>query len=315
MTPKERAIAAFNLTEPDDIVPTFELQFQLSEELLGKKHVFDRELDEAASEDEREKLLNEQAELYVEEAETLDFSIISVTYGPLKPDYVVRTMQAIKKIVGDSRMIAMIGDGTMAIPDGSSMMDLVMGLAEQPEEKHAEQERNVKNVLDIAGRYRDAGCEVCLMCSDYCFNDGPFLSPAMFSEWVAPYLAKNVEGLKELGMYAIKHTDGNIMPIIDQLLDARPHALHSLDPQGDIDLKEMKEVTKGKLALCGNVHCGMLQSGTKEQVIEDSKRSLSEGMPGGGFFFTTSNTPFKGMPLENYLAMLDVRKEYGRYDK
>ena len=34
-----------------------------------------------------------------------------------------------------------------------------------------------------------------------------------------------------MGFYVIKHTDGNIMPILDQLVERKPHALHSLDPQ------------------------------------------------------------------------------------
>ncbi len=105
------------------------------------------------------------------------------------------------------------------------------------------------------------------------------------------------------------------MPILDQLVEANPHAIHSIDPQANVSLKEVKALVGDKVALCGNVHCAMLHNGTVEQVIEDSKRALRDGMPGGGFFFCTSNTPFKGMPLANYLAMLDVRKQYGRYDR
>ena len=35
MTPKERAVAALNLQTPD-MVPTFELEFQLAEEMFGR---------------------------------------------------------------------------------------------------------------------------------------------------------------------------------------------------------------------------------------------------------------------------------------
>ncbi|MFQ3549071.1 MAG: uroporphyrinogen decarboxylase family protein [Armatimonadota bacterium] len=314
MIPAERAIAAFNLKSPDDIVPTFELQFQLSEELLGKKHLFDGDFESASTASEKDMLIKKNAELYIEEAETLDYSIISVTYGPVKDEFIRPTFKHIKKIIGDKYLIAMIGDPTMAIPNGENMMQLVQDLAEKPDEMHNAYKNNVADFVERAKRYKDAGVDVCLMCSDYCLNTGPFLSPTMFREWVTPYLSESISELKKIGMWAIKHTDGNIMPIIDQLIEAQPHALHSIDPQAGVDLKEVKQLTKGKLALCGNVHCGMLHNGTKEQVIEDSKRSLAEGMLDGGFFFCTSNTPFKGMPLENYLAMLDVRKECGRYD-
>ena len=44
MTPKERFITALNLGIADR-VPTFELEFQLTEELLGKRHLYEDELD------------------------------------------------------------------------------------------------------------------------------------------------------------------------------------------------------------------------------------------------------------------------------
>lgn len=315
MTPRQRAVAAFELRQPDDIVPTFELQFQLSEELLGKRHVGDKELDEAASADARETLLRHNAELYIEEAETLDYSIIALNMGPSRRDYMVATLKEMRGIAGDKFLYAVMADGTMSIPNGQNMMQVVEDIAERPDEVHANLLASVRNTIEHAKPLVDAGADVALMCADYCFNTGPFLSPTMFREFVTPYLTMAVAGLRELGMYTIKHTDGNIMPILDQLVEANPHAIHSIDPQANVSLKEVKALVGDRVALCGNVHCGMLHNGTVEQVIEDSKRALREGMPGGGYFFCTSNTPFKGMPLVNYLAMLDVRKQFGRYDR
>lgn len=314
MTPRERAVAAFELRQPDDIVPTFELQFQLAEELLGKRHIGDKELNEAASADDRERMITENARLYIEEAEALDYSIIALNMGPGHRDYMVQTLEAFHKLAGDKYLYAIMADGTMSIPNGSNMMQVVEQIAEKPDEVHATHQSWVDGTIEHAKYLADAGANVALMCADYCFNDGPFLSPTMFREFVTPYLTQSVARLRELGYYTIKHTDGDIMPILDQLVEARPHAIHSIDPQAGVSLKNVKAMVGDKVALCGNVHCAMLHNGTKEQVVEDSKRALRDGMPGGGFFFCTSNTPFKGMPLENYLAMLEVRKEFGRYD-
>ena len=314
MTPRERAVAAFELRQPDDIVPTFELQFQLAEELLGKKHVSDAELNEAPSADARERLIMENAQLYIEEAETMDYSIIALNMGPGGRDYMVQSLQAMRKLAGDKYLYAIMADGSMSIPNGSNMMQVVEDIAERPEQVHAGLLASVKGTLEHAKVMADAGADTALMCADYCFNDGPFLSPKMFREFVTPYLTMAVAGLRELGIYTVKHTDGDIMPILDQLVEAKPHAIHSIDPQAGVSLKEVKAMVGDKVAICGNVHCAMLHNGTIEQIVEDSKRALRDGMPGGGFFFCTSNTPFKGMPLENYLAMLEVRKEFGRYD-
>lgn len=312
MTPKDRAIAAFELREPHDIVPTFELQFQLSEELLGRRHASREELANA-SPAERDRLLGQEADLYITEAERLDYSIISVSFGPYDPEDLLETIRRIERLAGDKYLIATLIDGTMAIPNGESMMPLSMRLADEPDAVKAELDRAVDGTLEWAKRQAEAGVRVALMVSDYCFNTGPFLSPSMFREFVTPYLVRQVEGLKKMGMYTVKHTDGNIMPILDQLVESGADALHSIDPQAGVDLKEVKKLVGDKIALCGNVRCDLLQQGTVEQTIEDSERSIRDGMPGGGFFFCTSNTPFIGMPLENYLAMLDVRQRLGWY--
>ena len=314
MTPRERAIAAFELREPDDIVPTFELQFQLAYELLGKSHISDETLDKVGP-NERERLIRENAALYVEEAEAMDYSIISILMGPNNREYLIETIREVKRRAGRKRLIAIGADATMAIPSGSNMVDLAIRLSERPDDEKARLEGNLKAVIDNVKPLAEAGADTVLMCADYCFNSGPFLSPKMFREFVTPYLARQCAVFRDMGLYTVKHTDGDIMPILDQLVEAEPHALHSLDPMAGVDLKEVKKLVGDRIALCGNVNCAILQTGSVEDVVADSKRALRDGMPGGGFFFTTSNTPFKGMPLENYLAMLDVRKRFGRYDQ
>ena len=69
-----------------------------------------------------------------------------------------------------------------------------------------------------------------------------------------------------MGLYTIKHTDGNIMPILDSLIAAEPHALHSLDPQGGVDLGGLKQANGDSVCLIGNVNCGLLQTGTDEEA-------------------------------------------------
>jgi uroporphyrinogen decarboxylase len=149
------------------------------------------------------------------------------------------------------------------------------------------------------------------LCSDYCLNTGPFLSPTQFSEFVTPYLAKLIKGCRDLGFYAIKHTDGNIMPIIDQLVDANPHALHSIDPQAGVDITEVKRLYGDRVCLIGNVNCGLLDTGTDEDVVESTLYALRHGMPGGGYIFSTSNCIYTGMRLARYELMLDIWRKHG----
>ncbi len=103
------------------------------------------------------------------------------------------------------------------------------------------------------------------------------------------------------------------MPILDQLIQANPDALHSLDPQAGVDIREVKKIAGGKVCLIGNVNCGLLQTGTEQEVIESARYALKWGMPGSGYIFSTSNCIYTGMRLERYKLMLDVWKNEGNY--
>ncbi len=112
---------------------------------------------------------------------------------------------------------------------------------------------------------------------------------------ITPYLSSVIRGYRELGYYTIKHTDGNIMPIADLLVDCGPHALHSLDPQGGVSLGTMMQTYGDRVALIGNAStAASLQTGTDEECRADVLAFLHEGMQnGGGYLFPppTASTP------------------------
>ena len=96
-------------------------------------------------------------------------------------------------------------------------------------------------------------------------------------------------------------------------MNCGPDALHSLDPQGGVDLKEVKRLVGDRVALCGNVSCALLQTGTEEECIADIRRSLRDGMEGWGYIFCTSNCAYTGLPLERYELMIDIWRKEGIY--
>jgi uroporphyrinogen decarboxylase len=162
--------------------------------------------------------------------------------------------------------------------------------------------------------FAESGFDGFALCDDYAFNANPFFPPDQFELFIKPYLKRIIRTYRDLGKYVIKHTDGNIMPILDALVDCNPHALHSLDPQGRVDIAEVKRRTAGKVALCGNVNCGLLQTGTEEEALASCEYAMRNGKPGGGYIFCTSNCAFKGLPLERYELMHRFWLENRDYD-
>lgn len=134
----------------------------------------------------------------------------------------------------------------------------------------------------------------------------------MFSDLIAPILSEQIDMYRSFGFYTIKHTDGNINPIMEQILQCGSDAIHSIDPQGNMNLGDVRKKYGNRVATIGNVNCGLLQTGTEEEVIRDIKRTIDEGMvnEGMGFVFSTSNCIYTGMSLERYAFMLKTFREY-----
>ena len=311
-TPAQRIKAALELKEPlPGLVPHFELGVNILDLILGDHLYMPEELEAEVSKKRRERMVLHNAELGLRFARRYELGIIAPIWAT--EDTLDVFIRYVRQEAGEDFLLWSGTDGTFGIPSGETMLGFVYKLEDDPEGMRAEAEKRMQQAIDHNKRLVDRGIDVIVMGSDYCLNTGPFLSPSIFREFVKPYLHRSIAELKAYGAYVIKHTDGNIMPILDQLIECAPHAIHSLDPQAGVDLAEAKRMCQGKVALCGNVKCALLQSGTAEEVFEDARRALREGMPGGGYVFCSSNTIFGEIPPENYLAMLEARSLYGRY--
>ncbi len=317
MTPRESFIAALRRQPPAGRVPHFELVFFLTMEAFGRIHPSQRHYGQWDQMTSRERDLHRRdvADLHVAIARR--FGQAGMLYQPpggWTDEDLRRSLEHVRELSGMDYLLTLHGDATYGLPSGDQMLDFVSRLADRPEEVKREAGRRVDEALARAERIRSWGTlDGFCLCSDYCFNDNPFLSPAMFDEFVTPFLARLVAGYRDMGFWVIKHTDGYIMPILDSLVAANPHALHSLDPQGGVDLAEVKRRVGDRVCLMGNVNCALLQTGTDEEAAADVRRALAQGMPGGGYVFGTSNCIYTGMSLARYELMLKIWREEGNY--
>jgi uroporphyrinogen decarboxylase len=316
MTPRQTFISALNRQPISGRVPHFELVFFLTMEAFGKVHPSHRLYEQWHQMEETERRLHraEMADIYIQTAERFEHSAIFIHPNPDNVEETLHLVDLIREKTGDRYFLMRHGDATFSIPDGTHMQAFSYRMADDPDALKAEAVVRVDQALRRAEIYaRHGGLDGFALCSDYCFNSGPFLGPRRFSEFITPYLARLTQGYRDIGFYTIKHTDGNIMPILDQLLQTNPHALHSLDPQGGVDIAEVKRLCGDQVCLIGNVNCALLDTGTEVEVIESARYALRHGMPGYGYIFSTSNCIYTGMRLARYELMLDVWRNEGYY--
>lgn len=309
MTPREQLIAALRREPVAGPPPHLELVYQLFDEWPGVPWLMPQHL-EGASGAWRQEVLREFAATLVQCAEAFHWSCIT-SFHQLAVEDQCRIMGYIRELSGHQYMLPAFVDGTYAIPNGAGMYDFAMRIADDEEAVLAEADRRVEASLAQIKALAEGGAEIVFMCSDYCFNNGPFLSPAMFAKFVTPFLQRQVEGIHALGLYAVKHTDGEIAPILDQLVDTGIDGLHSLDPMAGVDIAQVKALVGDRVCLMGNVDCSVVQAGTREQIRESARYCLQHGGYGtGGYVYCTSNCIFRGVPLGNYRYLLDLWQRY-----
>lgn len=305
MTGKERILKTLRFEEPDR-PPHFEVMFELEQEAFGMQFP-DRNDWAGAGASRKEQMVGSCMEIYEKIVETYGWDGLAVFWPWSDPDGVV----AAKRTFGEEILIgSIVGQTVWSIEGMTDWMQFSLDLVERPEQIHEVAKQKSATAMETFDKLIDAGADFIHLVNDVAFNAGPFISPAQFAEFITPYLFEQVAHIKTRGAIPFVHTDGNIMPVLDDYLSLGAACFQSVDPMAGMDIAEVKKKCHGRMALMGNVQCSLLQDGPKAAIRESALYCLEHAAPGGGYIFGTSNSIFPGMPLENYEYMLDVFRAF-----
>jgi len=164
--------------------------------------------------------------------------------------------------------------------------------------------------------YIESGCSAILTGDDYAYKSGPFMSPKHFDEFVSPYLKRIVDITHRGGAVFIKHTDGNVWPLMDRLINIGIDCLNPIERQAGMNLEEVKVKVGDKLTLSGNVDCGrVLQDGTEYETVKEVRDCIRAAAPGGGYILSSSNSIQRTVNPTNYVTMMWATRKWGTYAK
>lgn len=175
-------------------------------------------------------------------------------------------------------------------------------------------ETSVDYNIELAKAMIDLGVDALISGDDYAYKHGPFMSLKLFREFITSYLKKIIDTVHHCGIPFIKHCDGNIWPILDDMVNTGIDALHPIEPQAGMSLREVKEKYGNKICVMGNVDVtNVLPLGTVEDTVKDVKRCIEEAASGGGYILSSSNSIHNAVKIENFKAMIEATKKYGKY--
>ncbi len=196
----------------------------------------------------------------------------------------------------------------------SGLDRLLYAFAADPEFAHELMDKVLDANLAMVRRAVREGVDVVMLGDDYAHNFAPMMSPAHFREFIQPRLKRMIDLIHEEGALCIKHSDGNLWDILDQIVDAGPDAVNPIEPAAGMDVGEVKAKFGDRVAVVGNIDCGeLLSNGTTADVTEAVRECIAKGAPGGGYMLSSSNSIHSSVKPENYRAMVEAGKKYGAY--
>lgn len=179
---------------------------------------------------------------------------------------------------------------------------------------HGEQ-RRLQNA-EFARVVRDHGFLPVVYCGeDICYSAGPMVGPKLLSDIYFPHLKRAFEPLKEAGLKIVWHSDGYIMPIIDELIGSGVDGFQGLEEDHGMDLATLTEMTNRDgepLIIWGSVSVtSTLPHGSVEDVRADVRRCLDIGARTGRLFLAPSSSVGPEVPTQNIVEFFRCGAEYG----
>jgi uroporphyrinogen decarboxylase len=343
MTPRERILRALYGEEPDT-VPLFEIEINVPivRKLLGRTPTDALDFYEVYSgygldainfwdNWRRVKSLDEKyfvddwARVWgVEENEvtfyvrgTIDTVEDFENFSPPDPFDYDRLDRLRKVIKNNKKELAVVGGIHDAYEIPSQMrgvQNFLIDLYSNPSFARKIVETSANYNVELAKAMIDLGVDALISGDDYAYKHGPFMSLKLFREFITPYLKKIVDTVHHGGIPFIKHCDGYVWPILEDMVNTGIDALHPIEPQAGMSLREVKEKYGNRICVMGNVDVtNVLPLGTVEDTVKDVKRCLEEAAGGGGYILSSSNSIHNAVKVENFKAMIEATKKYGKY--
>ena len=283
-------------------MPHFELVFFLTMEAFGRVHPIHRNYAQwdQMSRAEQELHLRDMAEIYILTARRYEHSAIFI-HSPLphEEDH-CRLIDEIRRQSGDEYFLMMHGDATYSIPTGEDMMEFCGRLMDEPRKaRRTRPAASVDEALARGERFRrHGGLDGFALCSDYCFNTGPFFSPDWFDEFVTPYLADLIRGYRQPGLVRHQaHRRQHHAHPRPAAARASPTPCTRSTPRAAWTWPRSSGWSATASASSATSTAACSTPAPTSECVESARYALKHGMPGGRYIFSTSNCVYTGMDL------------------
>ena len=196
--------------------------------------------------------------------------------------------------------------------------DYLYRLAAEPELVHAFSRRILdyqKKVIDIY--YSELGPWIDCTSSgdDFGMQTGPFMSPAMFNEYIAPYFSERIAHTKKYtGAFYEHHTCGSIHSFIPDLVRCGVDILNPIQP-GTLNMEpeRLKKDYGSIISFWGGVDTQHLLPNSPAGAVEEEVQRILAIMGTEGYILSPAHCIQHDVPVKNIAAIYSGAKKFYGY--
>lgn len=145
---------------------------------------------------------------------------------------------------------------------------------------------------------------------DVADTHAPWVSPQMYEEFLKPFQSIVAGAMRKPWIY---HSDGNIYPLLDNILALGMSAIHPVQPSA-MDIFRLKREYGRRVCLVGNIDLDYtLTRGTPQEVEAEVREKIERIGRDGGYIVSSANSLADYVIPVNVLAMAKAIDKYGWY--
>lgn len=162
-------------------------------------------------------------------------------------------------------------------------------------------------VIQRAGQFLPIDCIA--IHEDMAGKSGPLFGPAQVREFMHPYYQKVWDCARAYGAKLFSlDSDGNMNPILDDILAAGVNCMHPFEPAAGMDIVQVREKYGSRLCIKGGIDKFALQKGP-DAIRKELEYKISSPLLGGGTIFGIDHRIPNGVPIENYRYYVRLGRE------
>jgi hypothetical protein len=149
---------------------------------------------------------------------------------------------------------------------------------------------------------------IALTYDDIAYKNAPLFAPRWLRAHWVPRLKRLVDAWHDRDTLCLFHSDGNLWPVLDDLVGAGIDGLNPLEVLAGMTVKEVRQRYPG-LFLTGGIDVSqLLPLGTPEEVRTVCRQAIADA-GGRGYFLGSSTELHWDVKLENAIAMFETAWE------